>query len=123
MLADATLRVLQEGSREADDVNDPETIIALKRIELNVDPLPLDAFDDEERKSFFEEHKFCFEITVGLCTFTLTVPVFAERNTEPNEMWASAYCNLFSVLNEATKVATELIAPGQQKPGSRQTKF
>jgi hypothetical protein len=74
-------------------VNDLETTITLKRVELGHDDL----------------HDFCFDIKVGTSVaFALTVPVFAEHNAEPNQMWLSAYIALSNILNDAAKVAMEL---------------
>jgi hypothetical protein len=74
------------------DVTKPETTITLKRIEALNDGL----------------HDFCFEIKAGtVTTFALTIPGFAEPNTEPNQMWLIAYDTLVSILHDAAKVAME----------------
>jgi hypothetical protein len=83
---------------EGDDVIDPETTIALKRVE----------FDEHERANF------CFEIKAGtFVVFALTIPVVAEPNDEPNQTWPRAHEILFGILHEAAQVAMKL---AQVKP-------
>lgn len=71
-----------------------ETSITLKRIDVLDDGL----------------HDFCFEIKAGtLTTFMLTIPVFAEPNSEPNQMWVTAYDLLSAILNDGARVAMEWV--------------